>query len=312
MRAGILPVALLTALIGTGCAAAYDGDGEPVVLVGGLPDADATPIVVDTDLGGDDLAALAFLLLRPDVRIEAVTIAATGLVGCDDGVDLVVDLAAGLGEPSVPIACGRSDGARPMPEDWREAAAGGTGLPRLQTTLAAEPEPAPAMIGRLAASVDHLQVVALGPLTNLGDLARQQPQAYRRLAGVTTMAGAIDSDAVDGVAEWNAAADPAALTSVLSGPVPVTVVPDDAVPDGTPESLAASPLAPVAEAAGIPRWWDLATAAAFVEPAAADVSEGTWTVDASGRLTRADAGSVKVVRSLDGSMLTSAYDAAFS
>ena len=81
----------------------YDDDGEvtPAGQLDGrrrrrLPT--PTPVVVDTDLGGDDLVALAFLLRHPSVRVEAVTIAGTGLVGCDPGVDLVADLFDALDE----------------------------------------------------------------------------------------------------------------------------------------------------------------------------------------------------------------------
>jgi hypothetical protein len=44
-------------------------------------------VIVDTDLGGNDLVALAFLLRHPAVRVEAVTIAATGLAA---GIPLTV------------------------------------------------------------------------------------------------------------------------------------------------------------------------------------------------------------------------------
>ena len=111
-----------------------DLDGEVGARGGsracGRPAAVATPVVVDTDLGADDLVALGFLLRHPGVHVEAVTIAATGLVGCDPGVDLV----AGLFEPSrgarVPVACGRGTAvgdARALPAAWRAAAAAGSG-----------------------------------------------------------------------------------------------------------------------------------------------------------------------------------------
>jgi hypothetical protein len=313
VRAFVAAALLVAAL--TGCTAPYDDDGE-LVLPGSLaaaqaPDEDATPIVVDTDLGGDDLVALALLLRRPDVQIEAVTIAGTGLVGCADGPDLVADLVHALGESPMPVACGREDAARPMPPAWRELAASGTGLPRRDTTFLPVSEPAPRLIGRLAGSVDGLRVVALGPLTNLADLARERPEEYARLAGVTAMLGALEAPAVDGVAEWNAAADPAAAAVVLAASVPLTVVPDDAVPDGSPSALAAPVVGAVAAVAGISKWWDLATAAAFVAPAAAVPERGAWAVDDSGRLTRTGAGPVRVLRSLDEAVLDGVYEEAF-
>ena len=129
-----------------GCAVPYDDDGEMTPTGqfdgGAPPAADATPVVVDTDLGGDDLVALAFLLRHPSVRVEAVTIAGTGLVGCDPGVDLVADLFTALDEDPVPVACGREEagpGGAQLPQDWRVLAATGSGLPRSDTHADARP-----------------------------------------------------------------------------------------------------------------------------------------------------------------------------
>jgi inosine-uridine nucleoside N-ribohydrolase len=307
-------VAAAVALLAlTGCTAAYDGDGELALLDRVEPDADARPIVVDTDLAGDDLVALAFVLQRPDVRVEAVTIAGTGVVGCDPGADLVADLFHALRVPPVPVACGREDPAREWPEEWREFYATGTGLLRAEgITIHPREESAPELIAALAESTAGLEVLALGPLTNLGDLARQRPRAYARLAGITSMAGAVDIPAIDGVAEWNAAADPAPLQVVLDGPVPLTVVPDDPIPSGTPDVLLdASVVGPIAAIAGTPKWWDTSTAAALVDPGMVAGERGSWTVDASGRLHRDGRGRVLVVTSFDETRLADALAAAF-
>jgi inosine-uridine nucleoside N-ribohydrolase len=311
VRALVAAAVALLAL--TGCTAAYDGDGELTLLDQVAPDADARPIVVDTDLAGDDLVALAFVLQRTDVRVEAVTIAGTGLVGCDPGADLVADLFHALREPPVPVACGREDPAREWPEEWREFYATGTGMVRADgITIHPREESAPELIAALAASTPGLEVLALGPLTNLGDLARQQPRAYARLAGITSMAGAVDIPAIDGVAEWNAAADPAPFQVVLDGPVPLTVVPDDPIPSGTPDVLLdAAVVGPIAAIAGTPKWWDTSTAAALVDPGMVAGERGAWTVDESGRLHRDGRGRVLVVRSFDEPRLADALAAAF-
>ena len=315
MRALVATAGALLALTSglTGCTAAYDGDGELALLERVEPDADAQPIVVDTDLAGDDLVALAFVLQRPDVRVEAVTIAGTGLVGCDPGADLVADLFHALRVPPVPVACGREDPAREWPDAWRELGATGTGLTRSEgITIHPREESAPELIGALAESTPGLQVLALGPLTNLGDLAEQQPRAYARIAGITSMAGALDIPAIDGVAEWNAAADPVPFQVVLDGRVPVTVVPDDPIPSGTPNLLLdASVVGPIAALAGIPKWWDTSTAAALVDPGIVTGERGAWRVDESGRLHRDGAGRVLVVDSFDRAGLADALDQAF-
>jgi hypothetical protein len=315
-------VAGLVALVLAGCAAPADDDGE-LVPGGRLPaapatSASATRVVVDTDLGADDLAALALLLRHPGVDVEAVTVAATGLVGCAAGVDLVSDLLAALEEPAVPVACGRphpGPGGRSFPAAWRYAAAAGAGLPRDPgPALPRDPRPAAELIGDLAGAAPGLAVVALGPLTNLADLATADPGAYAALDRVQVMAGVVDGPGQDGVGEWNVAADPAAARTVLAVAGPsVTVVPADAVPDGTPDGLAAPVLGAVAAAAQLPAWWDLATSAALVTPDAATVQRGTFELDGAepGRLRRAGAGPVTLVRQLDGEQLEAAYAAAF-
>lgn len=315
MRALVTAAVALAALASglTGCTAAYDDDGDLLLLDQRTPDADARPIVVDTDLAGDDLVALAFVLRRTDVRVEAVTVAGTGVVGCDPGADLVADLFHALRVPPVPVACGREDPAREWPEEWRAFYATGSGLVRAEgITIRPREESAPELIAALAESTPGLEVLALGPLTNLGDLAEQRPRAYAKLAGITSMAGAVDIPAIDGVAEWNAAADPGPFQAVLDGPVPLTVVPDDPIPAGTPDVLLeASVVGPIAEIAGIPKWWDTSTAAALAEPGLVTGERGAWTVDDSGRLHRHGAGRVLVVDSFDRAGLADALDEAF-
>lgn len=309
------------AVLVTGCSAPSDDDGESG-LAGRLapaptPSPSASAVVVDTDLGGDDLVALSFLLRHPDVRVVAVTIAGTGLVGCDPGVDVLADLLTALGEPDLPVACGREEageGGRALPAAWRELAASGTGIPRDVFTLQPTVETAPELIGRVVARGEPLTVVALGPLTNLADLAAELPDALADLAGVHAMGGSVDGPLVDGVAEWNAAADPAALTEMLASGVPLTLVPEDAVPTGTPGALDAPVVGEVAAAVDYPAWWDLAAAAALVVPDAARVETATVTLDDTepGRLRLDGDGPVRVVRALDSTLLDPEYARAFT
>lgn len=304
---------VLAALALGGCAAPYDDDGEvSFELAGAQTSRDATPVVVDTDLGGDDLAALAFLLRHPDVRVEAITIAGTGLVACDPGVDIVADLLTALDETPVPVACGREDAGpegTSMPVEWREAAAQGSGIPRVDSTLAPSARTAPDLIRRLAARHDGLVVVELGPMTNLADLAEQSPRTLRHLGGIRAMGGSLSGPVVDGAAEWNAAADPASFSRVLESGAPLTLVPEDAVPDGTPPQLAAPVVRDVAAAVSYPRWWDLATAASLVSSYSGVLQSGTWRLDpdAPGRLVRTGLGSVRVVVELDEASLEEEY-----
>ncbi|GAA4409671.1 hypothetical protein GCM10023168_28610 [Fodinibacter luteus] len=302
-----------------GCSAPADLDGETTEVglpLGPTPTAapgqDPTPLVVDTDLGADDLLALTFLLRHPDVHVRAITITATGFLDCDTGLDVLGGLISALDASPPPVACGRSNpgpGARSFPAAWAAAAATGSGITPDAGALTASPEPAAQLIAGLAQSTQGLVLVALGPLTNVADVAMQHPQDYAKLAAVHAMAGSVSGPIVDGVAEWNAAADPAALQTVLGAHTPLTLVPEDAVPQANPDTLTIPAARAVIAASTLPAWWDLAAVAALVAPQAGRAQTAQWVLHptAAGRLVPDGDGPVRVVRSLDGAVLEAEY-----
>ncbi|HSF35273.1 MAG TPA: nucleoside hydrolase [Nocardioides sp.] len=319
-------------LMATACAAlaactpaASDTDGE--VFVPGPMSApadkrpDAVPVVVDTDLAPDDLAALALVLRHPRVEVVAVTVPMTGQLDCR-GIGLLSDFFEALGTEPPPVACGttpRGEDGVMFPPEWGAGALMNSGLPRNNAGGDLTPVRAPAdeLIARLARRHRGLEVVALGPLTEVAAVLREHPAAYARLGGITTMAGTVDSEShADGVGEWNAGADPVPFAEVLAGPVPVTVVPDDPVTPGAPDGLAGPVVGGLGRVPGFesPKYWDLATAGTFVDGSAATTESGAWIVDTTddrGRLTRTGDGPVRVVTSLDAAALDRLYREVF-
>ncbi len=63
------------------------------------------PLIVDTDAGSDDLMAIAFLLTRQDVRIEAITIS-NGLAHVPKGAANILRLLAFAGHSDIPVYLG--------------------------------------------------------------------------------------------------------------------------------------------------------------------------------------------------------------
>ena len=59
-----------------------------------IPDPPRRPLLIDTDVAGDDLVALAFLLSSPSVELVGITVSGTGEAHCAGGV-VVVATAAG-------------------------------------------------------------------------------------------------------------------------------------------------------------------------------------------------------------------------
>ncbi|HEX5918543.1 MAG TPA: nucleoside hydrolase [Nocardioides sp.] len=325
MRRRLLLVPLALAVLAACTPAASDTDGEVFVPGPMAPAAekrgDAVPVVVDSDLAPDDLAALALLLRHPAVDVVAVTVPLTGQLDCR-GTGLLADFFEVIGTTPPPVACGttpRGDDGVAFPADWGAGAMMQSGLPRDGDPGSLTPVSTPAddLIARLASRHADLRVVALGPLTEVAAVLREHPAAYARLEGIVTMAGTVDSGShADGVAEWNAGADPVPFAEVLAGPVPVTIVPDDPVPDGAPDGLAGPVVGGLGRVAGFesPKYWDLATAGTFVAPGAATTESGTWAVDTTGdrgRLRRTDEGQVRVVTELDATALDEVYRSVF-
>jgi len=180
---------------------------------------------VDTDLGGDpdDVAALIYLLARPDVELVAVT-----TVDDPGGrrAGLVAEVLRLAGRTDVPIAAGAET----------SLTTGGPVGSVLDGTRY-WPTPVAARPGRLDVALDLLAesvaggavVVGIGPATTLALLGRRSPDALAA-AHVVLMGGWVEPPP-DGYPQWTAAddynvtCDPIAATEVRQGAGRLTVVP---------------------------------------------------------------------------------------
>ena len=200
--------------------------------------ANSTPIIIDTDCGRDDLMAIAFLLARRDVRIEAVTVA-NGLAHVDAGAENILRLLELGGRGDVPVYIGREtpmQGHAAFPDEWRK------GSDELMAGFAAHHKPqkqraADYLAGRLRDHGRGVRILALGPLTNLAEALDRAPDA---LGGVemVIMGGAIRVPGNLGeggafqtnntTAEWNLFVDPVAGQRVFDAGAKILLVPLDA------------------------------------------------------------------------------------
>jgi inosine-uridine nucleoside N-ribohydrolase len=254
-----------------------------------------TPVVVDTDMGQDDMMALLYLLQRPDVRVEAITVSGTGLAHCRPGVEIALSLLDIAGAPEdVPVSCGPE---RPLPGDypypgafptsWRIASDDAYGLDLSASAREASETPAPELLRwaiRHASAPVHL--LTLGPLTNVALALHDDPELVEDVAGITIMGGALDVPGNvirNDVAEFNVWVDPVAAREVIAADVPVTLVALDATNDAPvtaffADALAAHHVTPEARTvhelfevqpfllSGQYFFWDPLSAAIMVEP----------------------------------------------
>jgi inosine-uridine nucleoside N-ribohydrolase len=198
-------------------------------------------VIVDTDAGADDLVAIAFLLSRPDVHVEAITIA-NGVAHVPAGGRNVLRLLALAGRSDIPVFLGRETpltGTQEFPAEWRRAADELPGISLPEPKRSAESRSATDyLLKRLLDAAHPVQVLALGPLTNLAEVFSRAPRAAHTARQLVILGGAVrvSGDLGDGgffktdnaSAEWNLFVDPAAAKTVLTCGAPVRLVPLDA------------------------------------------------------------------------------------
>lgn len=197
-----------------------------------------TPVVIDSDGGLDDLTAL--LLARQVDRLEVRgLIASYGAVSLPQAGRNLLAAAEWMGE-DWPVALGAKsalDGSLPAGvRTLGENGLYGAVLP--PATRQTDPRTASDFLYDLAVEEGgRLQVVCLGPLTNLAVALREHPDLAGRIAGVTLGAGLpLPEEGLDEEGEsayWAAVAegdytlqaDPTALREVVESGIPLTVVP---------------------------------------------------------------------------------------
>jgi len=191
----------------------------------------ALRVVIDTDPGIDDAVAILFALSSPAFEVLGITTVA-GNIGLATTTRNAGRLLALMRRADVPVIAGA---ASPLARKGFEASEihgndglGGVAFP---PPLAEPGQGAVAWLTALllrepAASID---VLALGPLTNLARLLTDHPAAARRIRRLIAMGGVIyEAGNVGPRAEFNIAADPEAAAIVLRSGLPIWLIPLDA------------------------------------------------------------------------------------
>ncbi|MCF7549923.1 nucleoside hydrolase [Pseudonocardia sp. WMMC193] len=190
----------------------------------------ATPVYLDCDTGIDDSLALLYLLHSPEVRLLGIG-AVHGNIDAETAARNTLDLLA-LAGAEVPVAIGARDPragvyAGGAPHVHGVDGIGGVALP--PSGRAAVAESAAEMLVRLAAEhPGELEVLAVGPLTNLAAALDLDPDLPAKVRRVVVMGGAAQTSGnVSAVSEANIHNDPEAAALVVAAPWPIVLVPLD-------------------------------------------------------------------------------------
>jgi inosine-uridine nucleoside N-ribohydrolase len=255
------------------------------------------PIIVDTDAGSDDFMAVSLLLSHPNVTIDAITVV-NGLAHVDAGARNMGRLLDFAGRKKVPVFAGRNNpmsGSAEFPGEWRKLSDDLPGVPLPPASRAPETKrAADYLVERLRNARAPVQILALGPLTNLAEAIERNRSVAAHISEIVLMGGAVrvPGNLQDGgvfhtnnsTAEWNIFIDPLAARIVFQSGVPIRLIALDATnkvhigPEFLREfkSKAHSPLGRIVAgvleadretiAAGIFYAWDPLAAAALLQP----------------------------------------------
>jgi purine nucleosidase len=186
-------------------------------------------IVLDTDIGTDvdDALTLALALASPELELVAVT-----TVSGDTALRarIAARLLALAGRADVPVHAGC---AQPLAAGGGFAQGGHEG----EGILDGGPddfsaEPAVDALLRLFRTGDGLELVAIGPLTNVAVALERDPGLARRVARLTLMGGWMRGVTIRGRSlppsiDYNLCSDEAASRRVLSSGIPIRLVTPD-------------------------------------------------------------------------------------
>lgn len=186
--------------------------------------------VIDTDPGIDDAVAILFALSSPALDILGVTTVAgnIGIGTTTRNAGRILSLAR---RSDIPVIAGA---AAPLSRKGFDTVDihGGDGLGGVGFPEPAVP-PHQDAVGWLAGLLARepegsIDILALGPLTNIARLVGEHPAAARRMRRLVVMGGAVDEPGnVGPKAEFNIAADPEAADIVFRAGLPLVLIPLD-------------------------------------------------------------------------------------
>jgi len=180
--------------------------------------------VLDTDIGDDidDAFALALALRSPELKILGVT---TAFGNTELRARLVDRYLAAVGRSDIPVMQGVATEARNVFTQAPYA---------IHSPVRKHGDGVEFLLSQIRAHPGEITLIAIGPLTNVGEAIKRDPATFRKLKRVVIMGGSVYRGYGGTVAaptppqpEWNILCDPAGARALLASGVPVFMMPLD-------------------------------------------------------------------------------------
>ncbi|MFW5749682.1 MAG: ribonucleoside hydrolase RihC, partial [Halanaerobium sp.] len=181
-------------------------------------------IIIDTDPGIDDAAALTIALNNPELEVLMLSTVA-GNVNLDyttENAKKILDFF----DKETPLARGNS---LPLLREYEDASQfhGETGMngydfPASERQLLAE-HSALAMKKMILKSKEKVTLVTIGPLTNAALMLSMYPEVKEKIEEIVIMGGSTIGGNTNTAAEFNIKVDPQAAQMVINSALPITI-----------------------------------------------------------------------------------------
>lgn len=148
-------------------------------------------IIIDTDTASDDAVAIIMALRSSKIKVEALTVVA-GNVPIDIAVNNAIISVEAANTYNVPVYPGAT---KPIVKDLEtgQFAHGQNGMGDIELPIAkGNPEnkhAVDAMIDIVKANPNQIEIMAIGPLTNLALAIQKDPEAMKLVKGIYIMGG---------------------------------------------------------------------------------------------------------------------------
>lgn len=185
-----------------------------------------TPIIIDCDTGTDDAIAIIAALYAPQFDLRAITTVA-GNVALKYTSQNTLNLVRYLGFDT-PVAVGaaqpiKSDIIHSGDDTHGDTGMGTVVLPKTEADFY-EKTAIETIIEEARALKGELVLVPIGPMTNIALAIMAYPELKTLIKRIVFMGGAMRGGNMTSVAEFNAWADPEALSIVLNSGIPTTMI----------------------------------------------------------------------------------------
>lgn len=188
-------------------------------------------IVLDTDMGTDvdDALCLALAVASPEIELVAVTTVSGDSRLRAHIARRLLELA---GREDVPVFAGEQRTRTTGQDTFAWHGGEGEGILARGISTRVESEPAPKAIVRLLRANDDLELVAVGPMTNLAAVLDEDPSLSSRCRQLTIMGGHVRGIEYGGHTfahgvDYNLCSDPESSLRTLRAPFPTRLVTGD-------------------------------------------------------------------------------------